>query len=310
MTSGLLRPYCGETITTPRREWPMNTISFRNSACRIIVIFDFEVLLFPPISYLECPLEYSWISVGKGLCYSTLLYPVKSHHPRCMVWAICIAGRWRGKCSKQEEGGRRGCTVCRGKETLYRCTFNHERSKYPSLCETHGNHHGTPCKPLFYHFPYFSCAFFSLCPFVHLDPFCYFTLPHLVTLSSWDESIPPWAPSRFDVTQHGSLERGRQLSREVLLHCTILLFLPHVFIITVTHLSWGSPFPYISFITFSKIYLSYFVPPFRKTSLATSLLCLIFLFWALPFNDFSLFTAASQHFSILAPHLVVSLIFS
>lgn len=135
---------------------------------------------------------------------------------------------------------------------------------------------GHLAKPLFYHFLYVSCVFFSLCPFVHLDPFCYFTVPHRVTLASWDESIPPRAPSRFDVTRHGSVERGRQLSHQVLLHCTIRLFLPHGFIITVTHLSRGSLFPYISFMTFSKTYLSYFVPPFCKTSLATSLLCLIF----------------------------------
>lgn len=74
-----------------------------------------------------------------------------------------------------------------------------------------------------YHFSYFSCALFSLCPLVHLDPpglsvilppppfslsRSTFSLP-LITLFSWDESIPPWAPSHFDVTQHGSAEKGR-----------------------------------------------------------------------------------------------------
>lgn len=42
----------------------------------------------------------------------------------------------------------------------------------------------------------------------------FLSLPHHTPLS-WDDAVPPWAPSRFDVTQHGSAERRRQLSHEV-----------------------------------------------------------------------------------------------
>lgn len=93
---------------------------------------------------------------------------------------------------------------------------------------------------------------------------------------SQDKFNPPWAPSHFDVTQHGSVERGRKLSCEVLQCCTILLFLPLCLIITVTHLSVCSPSPCISFSPLmysnycSHAYFSSFL--FTSQSFFTSLL--------------------------------------
>lgn len=124
----------------------------------------------------------------------------------------------RGRCSKAEEGGREGCTLCRGKELFfffYHCTLLLFQVFFFLHFVRHGN---------LYHFSYFSRALFSLCPLVHLDPpglsvilypppsiLCHevLSLFPLITLFSWDEFVPPWAPSLFDVTQHGSAERGR-----------------------------------------------------------------------------------------------------
>lgn len=176
-----------------------------------------------------------------------------------MVSANCIAGGEReGGCSKQEE---EGWMDEGGKSCGNRCTFF---LSFPLHCKTWN----LPGKPPFYGFSRFSAALCCLCPLVHLDPAAlsavFTPLPSMLcnsfslcllhlTRSHEMNSSPPWAPPRFDVTQHGSVERDRERERKKAelwgfdLSCTILLFLPLCLIITVTHLSVRSQSPRISF---------------------------------------------------------------
>lgn len=157
----------------------------------------------------------------------------------------------RGRGSKAEEGGREGCTLCRGKELLsffYHCTLLlFQVFFFPSLCET--------WKPLSF-LVLLSCALLPLssCSPWSSRPLGYFIPPTLHSLSWSTFSLSPSSHSSHEMNlSHLELllslmwhsmavrREGEQLSHEVLLRCTILLLLPLCLIITVTHLSGGSP---------------------------------------------------------------------
>lgn len=94
----------------------------------------------------------------------------------------------RGRCSKAEEGGREGCTLCRGKELFfffYHCTLLlFQVFFFPSLCET--------WKPLSF-LVLLSCTLLPLssCSPWSSRPLGYFIPPTLHSLSWSTFSLPP-----------------------------------------------------------------------------------------------------------------------
>lgn len=156
----------------------------------------------------------------------------------------------RGRCSKAEEGGREGCTLCRGKELLFFLPL-----------------HLVTVSSILFSFTLWDMETFiiSRTSLVHSSPFVLLFTLILQASRLFYTPHPPFFVMKYFLSSpssHSSHEmnsshlelllslmwhsmavqsEGEQLSHEVLLRCTILLLLPLCLIITVTHLSGGSP---------------------------------------------------------------------